>query len=67
MIRLGEMVSDRVTGVIGVATGRTEYLHGVSSVQVQPVGWQDTGAPLVPTWFDEGRLQVVSERVEGGL
>lgn len=55
-ITLGAKVRDAITGFAGVAIGRTVYLNGKVSVQVQPFCLQTSGAPVDAQWFDEDRL-----------
>lgn len=37
MINLGDEVEDTVTGFRGMAIGRHTFLHGVTSITVQPI------------------------------
>lgn len=44
-IPLGIMVKDKVTGLIGIAEARMEYLHGCDRYCVQPVMGEDRKIP----------------------
>lgn len=56
MTVLGATYSDRVTGFVGVATTRAEYLTGIPRVCLEPK--VVTPSELVqPQWFDEVRLE----------
>ena len=37
MINLGDEIEDTVTGFRGIAIGRHMFLHGITSITVQPV------------------------------
>jgi len=50
-IKLGDLVTDSVTGVIGTATARIEYLHGESQVLIE---YQADGRAC-EKWITESR------------
>ena len=58
-VNLGQIVKDAVTGFIGTATGRIEYLSGSSQIQVTP-RVDDTGKFVDPSWIEERRLEIVT-------
>lgn len=58
MIQLGDKVKDPISNLVGIATGRTDYLYGCIHILVQPAELKD-GKPVEGTWFDEARLEVV--------
>ena len=60
MIKLGSKVRDNITGFTGIATARTEWLHGCARVTVQPQALHD-GKPIDPFTFDEEQMEVVEE------
>lgn len=64
-MKLGDRVRDALTGFMGVATGRAEYLYGCVQVQVTPRVLKE-GKPVEPQWFDEQRLNVLSTATAGG-
>ncbi|QTL01945.1 hypothetical protein J5J86_14135 [Aquabacter sp. L1I39] len=58
MVTLGHRVKDAITGLVGIATARTEYMYGCAQVHIQPEGLKD-GAPISGAWFDEQRVSTV--------
>lgn len=58
MLNLGDKVKDRLSGMTGIVTGRTEYLYGCRSVMVNP-GVVHEGKPVDSTWLDEDRCELV--------
>jgi hypothetical protein len=59
-IKLGSKVRDKITGLTGIAYGRTEWLHGCTRITVQPQELKD-GAPVAMSSFDEPQLEVIEE------
>lgn len=53
-------VRDKVTGFVGIATGRVEYITGCNQVLVSPPVKQDGDLPD-SKWFDEQRMEVLEE------
>jgi len=64
MVKLGETVTDSITGFSGVATARSEYLYGCVRVYVEPPGLKDE-LPIEGKWFDEQRLGDSAAEVGG--
>jgi len=54
-IKLGSRVKDTISGLEGIATGRTEYLFGCVRIQVTPQKVKD-GAAVEGQWLDEDQL-----------
>lgn len=72
MIDLGDEVQDVVTGFVGVAVARHDYLNGCSRFSVQPKVGKDGKVPEAVT-FDEPQLKVtkakkvpLGSRITGG-
>lgn len=67
-IKLGDKVKDPISGIIGIAVGRTVWLHGCARVIVQPEGIDKNKKPYESSSFDEPQLVVMKSRVvkEGG-
>ena len=60
-INLGDRVKDKVTGFVGIAIGRTEWLNGCTRITVQPE--KLIGGKIVDTsCFDEPQLVVVKAK-----
>lgn len=64
-LELGTKVKDKVTGLTGIITTRTEFLHGCVRVGVQPQELKD-GKPVDPVSFDEPQLEVLAEPADFG-
>lgn len=58
MINLGDRVKDRITGFVGIATARTEWINGCVRFGVQSDTLKD-GLPTEAQWFDEPQLAVL--------
>lgn len=61
MVKLGGAVKDSITGFVGIAIGRAEYLNGCISCQVQ-----DLKDITKTEWIDEQRLTIYSQATAGG-
>lgn len=61
-INLGDKVRDQISGVVGIATGRTEFLYGCMRISVTPCE-QKEGKPAEGCWFDEPQLVLVKAKV----
>ena len=60
-ITLGQTVRDRLTGLKGVATCRSEFLYGCVRIGVQPKEVKD-GKPADWVYVDEPQLEVVGTK-----
>lgn len=58
-LKLGQTVSDTITGFKGVITGRCEYISGCHQVLVVPPVDKD-GKHVEAQWFDEQRCIVAA-------
>lgn len=58
-IQLGMTVKDKVTGFMGVAESKAEYLHGCDRWDVQPVMKEDGSVPE-SKMIDEPQLKVIN-------
>ena len=65
MIKLGELVKDRISGFEGIATGKSEYLYGCVRILVEPKKLKD-GKPIEGEWIDEQRLTKICKAKVGG-
>lgn len=57
-IQLGQTVRDRLSGLVGTAASRIEYLTGCTQVGVAPAGLKDDGDTKDWRYFDWQRLEV---------
>ena len=58
MITFGKTYQDTITGFIGVATGKCDYITGCSQVLLAPKV-DSTGNRREPQWFDVARCKEV--------
>lgn len=65
MVKLGDKVTDSLSGFEGIATSRTEFLYGCVRIFVEPKELKD-GKPIEGQYFDEQRLDSKSEVKRGG-
>lgn len=67
-IKLGDKVKDPITGVVGIAVGRTIWLYGCARIAVQPMGVNKEKKPFETISVDEPQLIVVQPKKikEGG-
>lgn len=61
MVTLGKQYTDSITGFVGVAVSRTEYLYGCVRV-----GLEGAIKPGESFWFDEQRLTETTNAISGG-
>lgn len=62
-VQLGDRVKDKVSGLTGIATSVTIWLHGCVRVGVQPEGRTKDGKPRESFHFDEPQLEVMKKGV----
>jgi hypothetical protein len=60
MIKNGDKVRDKITGLEGVVVARHDYLHGCTRFSVQPVELKD-GKPVECSSFDEPQLELIAD------
>ena len=61
MIQLGSTVKDTLTGIKGVAIGRTEWLHGCVRITIQPAGVTKDQKPFETHTTDEQNVEVLKD------
>lgn len=59
-VELGQKVRDRITGVEGIATARTEWLYGCTRILVQPQEVKD-GKPAEAMYVDEPQCEILGQ------
>lgn len=64
MITLGSEVKDTVTGLVGIATCRLEYMNGCERYEIQPQGLTKDGAPKESKWVDVQQIEVLETAEE---
>jgi hypothetical protein len=60
-IKLGDKVEDEITGLVGIAVSKTEFLNGCTQFQVQPQGIDKDGKIKESEFIDEQQLKIVKE------
>jgi len=66
MVKLGDVVRDRVSNFKGVAVAKHSHLNGCDRISVQPTIGKDRKLPTEST-FDEPQLDVIKKaRVKRG-
>lgn len=60
MVELGDKVKCLISGMEGIAVGRSTYLSGCEQICVKPQLVKD-GAPVLGTWIDEPMLEIVEK------
>jgi len=62
MINLGDKAKDKITGFMGVVTGRCIYLNGCVQYRIQPQKMHD-GKIIEGEWIDEGQLVLMDKGI----
>jgi len=57
-VKLGDQVTDKISGFGGIATGVAKYLNGCTRILVEPQSLDDDGALLKAIWFDDVQVEV---------
>lgn len=65
-IELGDRVKDPITGLAGIVTSITIWLHGCIRIGVQPENLKD-GKPVEASYVDQSQLVVVKKRVHAPM
>lgn len=58
---LGKKVKHVITGLVGIATARIEYLNGCVQYQIQPKIVKD-GVPATAQWYDQEQVELVHKK-----
>jgi hypothetical protein len=64
-VTVGDRVQDRITGLTGIAMGRTHWITGCHTVGIQREELDKDGNVREPVWVDEARLVVVVHNAMG--
>lgn len=59
MISLGSKFKDRISGVKGIAIGRSEYLYTSPQIQMGITEMDSNGKPNEPYWLHEAQVEVI--------
>ena len=60
-IQLGDTVRDTITGFVGIAISRTEFLYSCNVINVQPVAYDET-TMSEDCFFDEPQLEILCKK-----
>ena len=60
-IELGDEVQDLISGVKGIATGRTTWITGCDHIQIQPQGSAENGGRLEAIAADEPMVKILKK------
>jgi len=63
MIKLGEKVKDKISGLTGIATTRLEYLNGCVQYTISPK-LEKGKTELVAYNIDEENLEIIGKKVK---
>jgi hypothetical protein len=66
MIKLGDIVKDKLSDFTGTVVARAEYLYGCVWLNVIPQELNE-GKTVEDVWFDEARLECVITALRGWL
>ena len=58
-IALGSKGRDKLTGLTGIVTGRTDWQYGCTRYCIEPRELKD-GQPIEGSWFDVQRVEVLA-------
>lgn len=61
-IELGDKVKDPISGLVGIAIGKTVWLYGCARITVQPEGCDKTKKPFDSISVDEPQLEIVKRK-----
>ena len=64
MIKLGDKVKDKVTGFMGIATSKVEYLNGCIQFYVAPKMKPKDNKMPDGNYIDQQQLEVVGKKVK---
>lgn len=61
VIEMGKKYRDAVSGFTGIVTAQISYLHDTPQKQLTPDHLASDGTLIQSQWFDDARLEPVSE------
>ena len=63
IIQLGDTVKDAITGFVGIAVARTEFMHTCNLITVQPLAY-DESTMSESCFIDEPQLEIISKKIK---
>ena len=61
--KFGKKARDKVTGLVGIITGKIVWMYGCNQYCVVPPVDKD-GKVVEGSWFDEGRIEIIEGAIE---
>ena len=61
--KFGKKARDKVTGLVGIITGKIVWMYGCTQYCVVPPVDKD-GKVVDGSWFDEGRIEIIEDAIE---
>ena len=61
--KFGKKARDKVTGLVGIITGKIVWMYGCNQYCVVPPVDKD-GKVVEGSWFDEGRIEIIEPAIE---
>lgn len=61
-LKFGQKARDVISGFEGIVTGHASYITGCDRWGLTPLGVNAEGHTLETEWFDERRIEVISEK-----
>ena len=61
--KFGKKARDKVTGLVGIITGKIVWMYGCNQYCVVPPVDKD-GKVVDGSWFDEGRIEIIEDAIE---
>jgi len=61
--KFGKKARDKVTGLVGIITGKTVWMYGCNQYCIVPPVDKE-GKVVDGSWFDEGRIEIIEDAIE---
>ena len=60
-INLGDKIKCRITGLVGIAYGVSNYMYGCTRIALAPSSLDKNGKPIEMLWADAPQFEVIKE------
>ena len=61
--KFGKKARDKVTGLVGIITGKSVWMYGCNQYCIVPPVDKE-GKVVDGSWFDEGRIEIIEDAIE---
>lgn len=61
--KFGKKARDKVTGLVGIITGKIVWMYGCNQYCIVPPVDKE-GKVVDGSWFDEGRIEIIEDAIE---